>query len=46
MLFNYLEGIKKVGNESRDKFTCGIGQDTILDFNNQLDTKSNDCEVI
>jgi hypothetical protein len=27
------------------KFTCGISQDKILDFNNQIDTKSNDCDV-
>ena len=33
-----------VGNEDIDLFSCGSGQDQILDFDVLLDIKSNDCE--
>jgi Ca2+-binding RTX toxin-like protein len=33
-----------VGNEGIDQFSCGSGQDQILDFDALLDIKSNDCE--
>ena len=36
--------IYSVGNEDRDRFFCGSGNDKILDFDYPLDVKSNDCE--
>jgi Ca2+-binding RTX toxin-like protein len=33
-----------VGNEDRDEFFGGRGNDKILDFDYPLDVKSNDCE--